>query len=300
MGLDPINYIGTTDRPWPVIPPAFDNLAKVPVVPARGAAYSSPPQLTLAEDFDSGDLYNIWPYDVNYDAPTGTWYSDVCLLPGQVASSGETVLPPPGYFVRLSVVRFQPYSIESQEVSTVTTATIAQPVADRLVVVLQNHGDPTNESVLVSVVGPGYEGWRPPSKVYKNSSGKSYVKDGDNPWAPQIYDTGGQGRAHTSMMVVDVQIQDSASWLEGELSWVTVHRPIRLDPHFSSTTTVEWGGLGGNSDAPIGVVKLPYTLNSKTKMRLRVSEIEYHDSDDAPAVVNAELRRPFVAFIPVN
>ena len=298
MGLDPITYISTTERPWPVIPTAFGNLAEVPVVPGRPSLYTSPPQLNLVEDTDVNNLYNIWPYEVHYDEPTGTWYADVCLLPGQV--DGGTLLPPPGYFVRLSLVRFQPYSVVTQEVSPVTTATIAQPVPDRLVVVLENAEDKDAASVLVSVVGPGYEGWRAPTKQYKDSHGHVYVKDGDNPNSPEIYDTGGVGGAHSSTMAVDVQIYDPSSGLEGDLAWKTVGHPVRLHTKFTNSTTVEWGGLGGNVDAPRGTIPLPYQLGSKTKMRLRVSEIDFYPSSLPLTKVDTSLRRPFVAFIPIN
>jgi hypothetical protein len=297
MGLDPITYISTTNRPWPVIPTAFGNLAEVPVVPGRPSLYTSPPQVNLVEDTDFNNPYNIWPYEVHYDEPTGTWYADVAVLPGQ--SGSATVLPPPGYFVRLSLVRFQPYSIVTQEVSPVTTATIAQPVPDRLVVVLQNPKDANNASVLVSVTGPGYQGWRAPTHLYTDSHGHKYVKDGDNPNSPQIYDTGGIGSEHTSTMAVDVQVHDTSHGFEGELAWKTVGRPFRLRPQFSGSTTVEWGGIGGNVDRQ-GLVDLPHALTSSTKMRLRISEIDFHPGNEAPAKIDTSLRRPFVAFIPLN
>lgn len=303
MGLDPITYNETTDRPWPVIPPAFGNLAEVPVVPGRPSLYSSPPQLNLVEDTDLANTYNIWPYEVHYDELTQTWYADVQVLPGQVASSGETVLPPPGYFVRLSLVRFQPYSEPGIEVSPLTTATIAQPVADRLVVVLQNGADGTEKSVYVTVVGPGYQGWRSPTTLYNASGGEQYMRDGDNPYAPQVYSTGGVGSVHTSAMVVNVQVQDPHQFLQGDLSWVNVGDPVRLEASFPGSTTVEWGPTSDNVRAgstPGGLVTLPAALSSSTKMRIRVSEIDFFGDDDSVRDVNTSVRRPFVAFIPLN
>lgn len=41
-------------------------------------------------------------------------------------------------------------------------------------------------------------------------------------------------------------------------------------------------------------------MTSSTKIRLRISEIDYFTEDEAPAVVNTRFRRPFVTLIPLN
>ena len=291
MALDPITYNSTSSRPWPPVPTAFGNLAEVPVVPGR-PLYPSPPQANLVED-TSGALYNIWPYEVHFDSVSNTWFADVQLLPGQ--TDGETLLPPPGYFVRLGLVRFQPYSLESLEVSPVATATIAQPVPNRYVTVLLNPFDADKASVLVSVYGPGYNGWRPPT----GSIAAPHQVDGSNPDAPQIYDAGTTGHVHTSTMVVDVQVQDKSLGFEGELAWKTVTKPTTLFFNFSDTsTTVEWGGING-PELPQGIVALPAAVGGPTKMRLRFSEIDFHGGGRLDSV-DTSVRRPFIAFVPIN
>ncbi|MGO9558187.1 MAG: hypothetical protein ACLPQS_06485 [Acidimicrobiales bacterium] len=292
MALDPITYNSTRNRPWPPVPTAFGNLGEVPVVPGR-PLYSSPPQVNLVED-TSGALYNIWPYEVHFDSVSNTWFADVQLLPGQ--TGGETILPPPGYFVRLALVRFQPYSLETLEVSPVTTATIAQPVPNRYVTVLLNPFDVDKASVYVSVFGPGYHGWRPPT----NSIAAPHQDDGSNPDSPQIYDAGTLGKIHSSTMVVDVQVQDTSLGFEGELSWKTVTKPTTLQLTTSDTTTlVEWGGIAQYPHLQYGVVPLPYQVGGPTHMRLRISEIDFHGGGHLDTV-DTSLRRPFIALIPIN
>ncbi len=165
MGLDPINYNGSSSSPWPVVPNSFANLAVVPDVPYR-APYANPPQVTLAED-EGAVPYQVWPYEVAYDNKSGRWYADIAPRPG-ITQEG-TYPPPPGYFIRLALCRFQPYSIppgteqgQAVEVSPVVLATFAQPVPDRSVSVVANTADKTGLTVLVSVIGPAYQGWRPP------------------------------------------------------------------------------------------------------------------------------------------
>ncbi len=110
------------------------------------------------------------------------------------------------------------------------------------------------------------------------------------------------GTLHTSTMVVEVQIQDQVLnklGIEGDLAWQTTSTgPVLLPPSFSGEVFVTWGGSspGGSS----GAVVLPHPVTSTTKMRLRISEIDYYTGDTAPAVVDTSFRRPFVTLIPLN
>jgi hypothetical protein len=308
MGLDPINYNGSSYSPWPVVPNAFANLATVPDVPYR-APYTNPPQVTLAED-DGAVNYQVWPYEVGYDSSSGRWYADVAPRPG-ITQEG-TYPPPPGYFIRLALCRFQPYSIppgaevgEAVEVSPVVLATFAQPVPDRSVSVVANTFDKTGLSVLVSVTGPAYQGWRPPldlgdQQIIQYDANNEYA-----PSYPQLYDgdtSNTVGVQSTSTMVVEVQIQNEVYnklGLEGDLAWETTSQgPVLLPPTFSGSVYVTWGNVGAGPNA-VGVVTLPDVVTSSVKMRLRISEIDYYGSG-APAVVDTTVRRPFVCFVPLN
>ena len=306
MGVDPINFVEASNTPWPVVPNAFANLAIMPEVPYR-APYSNPPQVHLAEDGEG--FYQVWPYEVAYDSGSGRWYADVAPRPGETDEG--TYPPPPGYFIRLALVRFQPYSIPVEgieggtvEVSPVVTATFAQPVPDRSVSVVTDTADATGKTVLVTVTGPAYQGWRPPADL----GGEVIQYDANNPYAPSNPSIYGSdidetvGTLHTSTMVVEVQIQDQVLnklGIEGELAWQTTSTgPVLLPPSFSGEVFVTWGGSspGGSS----GAVVLPHPVTSTTKMRLRISEIDYYTGDTAPAVVDTSFRRPFVTLIPLN
>jgi hypothetical protein len=307
MGLDPINYVGASNTPWPIVPTRFEHLANVPVVPYR-KPHSHPPRVNLLEDESSE--YFVWPYDVNYDPVTQRWYADIAPRPG-ITQTGT--YPPPPYFIRLALCRFQPYSMEtfgsSQigpcEVSPVVQATFAQPVPDRVVTVLANTADSTHTSVLVTVTGPGYQGWRPPVK-----EGFQLLDqyDADNLYAPSnpsIYGSSisiTQGKQHTSTMVVEVQVQNPALnslGLKGELAWASVAKDtVKLTPTFSGQTQVTWGSIPGHHN--YGTVHLPYATTSSTKMRLRISELDYYTGTTLPSTIDTSLRRPFVTHIPIN
>ena len=305
MGIDPINYIGVSQAPWPVVPTAFANLAPVPIVPYR-PPYSHPPQMALAED--PSTEYMVWPYAVNYDEGTGRWYADIAPRPG---ITQEGTYPPPGYFIRLALVRFQPYSLDDPssalgpiETSPVALATFAQPVPDRSVIVLPNTADATHSSVLVTVSGPGYQGFRPPQSI-GGTPGLEY--DPQNYYAPEdsrIYGTdivNTLGTEHSSTVVAEVQIQNPALnklGLIGELAWETLGTPTRLAPTFGSDTIVTWGTTPSKKNN--GLVKLPHPTSSTVKMRLRISEIDYYQGSTAPSTIDTSLRRPFVSIIDLN
>jgi hypothetical protein len=307
MGLDPINYLGAGELPWPVVPTTFANLGQVPDVPYR-PRYTSPPQVYLAED--DTQPYQVWPYEVAYDEASERWFADVAPRPG-VTQEG-TWPPPPGYFIRLALVRFQPWSEQypqgdTVEVSPVVTATIVQPVADRTVSVIAYAADKSGRSVSVTVSGPGYLGWRPPG-VGTEISDEYFQYDLNNVYAPQdpaIYDVemeNASGSMHTSTVVVEVQVQDVALnklGITGDLGWkaATAGAIVQLPATFpdDGSTIVTWGGSGRE-----GLVFLPDALSSNTKMRLRISEIDYYAGTSAPTAVDTTLRRPFVSLIPLN
>ena len=306
MGVDPINFVEASNTPWPVVPNAFANLAIMPEVPYR-APYSNPPQVHLAEDGEG--FYQVWPYEVAYDSGSGRWYADIAPRPGETDEG--TYPPPPGYFIRLALVRFQPYSIPVEgieggtvEVSPVVTATFAQPVPDRSVSVVTDTADATGKTVLVTVTGPAYQGWRPPADL----GGEVIQYDANNPYAPSNPSIYGSdidetvGTLHTSTMVVEVQIQDEVLnklGIEGELAWQTTsHRTGSASPSFSGEVFVTWGRLEpGRCQRRRGP---SHPVTSTTKMRLRISEIDYYTGDTAPAVVDTSFRRPFVTLIPLN
>jgi hypothetical protein len=306
MGIDPINAVQASNTPWPVVPTIFGGLAPLPEVPYR-PPYANPPQVYLAED--PATLYQVWPYEVAFDGGSGRWYADIAPRPGQTDEG--TYSPPPGYFIRLALCRFQPYSIptdadfNSYEVSPVVMATFAQPVPDRAVSVVTDASDKTGQTVIVTVTGPGYQGFRPPIAL---GSDPTLQYDGDNLYAPQnpsIYGAGivnTEGTLHTSTMVAEVQIQSEVLnklGLSGDFGWETSGEPVVLTPSFSGQVYVTWGGPGAQAGGG-GLVPLPYPVTSTNKMRLRISEIDYYTGQGAPAVVNNTFRRPFVSLIPLN
>ena len=103
-------------------------------------------------------------------------------------------------------------------------------------------------------------------------------------------------------MVVEVQIQDenlNNMGIEGDLAWRTVESgPVLLRPTFSGETVVTWGGHAAVRGG--GAVRLPAPVTSTTKMRLRISEIDYYQDNEGLEVVDTSFRRPFVSLIPLN
>ena len=281
MGLDPISL--AWDGLYEVTtPPTFTGTATVPSVPGRSQSYSSPPLVRLVED-SSDTLYRVHPYAVSYDAEGDQWYADVTMDFG-VGNS-----PPPGYFVRLALVRFQPYSIEGAraEVSNVVVATFAQPVVDRSVTMVRL--SPT--TLRVTVAGPAYRGFRPlPSD---GSPLTDSVGDAENPGAAHPYSQPKRAPTGpvTSMMVAEVQVYDTASGLIGDLAWV----------HYASVKSTYLSPTFTGSDAVwTGSITLPDGLGPSTKLRLRVSELDYTAGDVAPKKVDTTFRRPFVAHLPIS
>ncbi|HTV11954.1 MAG TPA: hypothetical protein VME20_08825 [Acidimicrobiales bacterium] len=276
MGLDPVS-VSSGNGSYPLSPSSFTGTVPVPVVPYR-PAYSSPPRLQLVENSGPGaPVVSIWPFEVHYDTASQLWFADVGITIG----TGESA-PPPGYFVRLALVRFQPYAFPGAEISTVTLATFAQPVVNRAVSVTKGPGANT---VKVTVTGPGYYGYRPLER------GKAQI-DVDNPGSEHPYSAGpypasSPGTKTTSMMLVEVQAQDTSKGLSGELAWTRLEgtSPVPLAESFSGGPEVTWSGV------------VRFAQPSKP-LRLRISEIDYPTA--VPGAVNSSLRRTFVAFIPLD
>ena len=281
VGLDPISLadpsIRTATTPYQLLgttPPPSDVVGHPPYAPT--------PMLTLAENPAGGNEYLVHPYEVTFDPDSNQWFADV-----QVGFSNYPH-PPPGYFVRLALVRFQPYSFPGVEVSPVALATYAQPVADRGVSVVEQN--PT--TVSVHVFGPAYHGYRPrDASTEFGIAGDLYsdtVFDIFNEFSPDPY-TSGAGGLHTSRMMVEVQVQDTSSGLPPALAWQTVGAPVTLAVAYSKGQA-SW-------TAP---VKLPHPVTSPVEMRLRISEVDYYPSLTPPTTVDTNLRRPFVTTILIN
>lgn len=272
VGLDPISVADPSLRVQ-TTPMDMGNWVSAPTdVP--GIKYSSPPACALLED--PSTKYTIYPYAVTYDEGSDQWYADVQMVwPG-------LQLPPPGYFVRLALVRFQPYAYSWAQVSKVALATFAQPVVDRVVSVVKSGP----QTVRVTVAGPGYQGFRPANQ---NGPDGSTVYDLDNQFALQPYSGQDGGQPVTSTMVVDIQSPDTSLGLSGELAWAPVAQPVVLGPTFEGPLVV-W----------TGTVTLPYPIGDETPMRARVSELDYYTGSGAPATVDTSLRRSFVAHISIS
>jgi hypothetical protein len=258
----------------------------------RGAAMAGDPVLIVNSQLSGHDI-GIWPYKPQYDSVSDLWYADIHL-------DLHLTEPPPGYFCRLALVRFQPYSNGGEDessnfLSPVTLVTFAQPVPDRSVSVVPAGGN----SVKVTVSGPAYYGWRPIPTGQEFDPNTTTVLDGANKYAPHPNSRGRAGAPATSTMIVEVQTYDTSSWRSGDFAWSTIPgHTYRLTPTFPGAQ----GGSGGSPivewSTPGGGIKLP----SGSNLRLRISELDYYRYADEgmPAAVNTNQRRPFVAYVPVR
>ncbi len=282
MGTDPISLTDPALK-LPTSPRSMGGLAAVPAVPGR-SKYPNPPVLYVPED--PVTPYPVVPYPVSFDEVSGLWYADIAL------NFSASQAPPPGYFVRLALVRFQPYSLSGYEVSNVALATFTQPVVDRAVTVLEK--SPTVLKVTVS--GPGYHGYRPAPEITasnQNPTPTRVVNDYDNLFAPDYYDGRTPRAMATSLMAAELQWQDTSSGLTGELSWTTV-------PGADPTVLTASMSAGSVQVAWSAIMNLPVSLTSGRRLRLRISEIDYYPSLTPPTTIDTTLRRPFVVHIPLN
>jgi hypothetical protein len=263
LGLDPISVPSHNGELISQSELTFVTNAKVPAT--ETTLEQDKATVTLLEETGS-NLYDVWPYKPQYDPESGLWFADVKLANFE---QGGVPSPPPGYFLRLSLVRYQPFS-EFSQVSPVALVTYAQPVPDRTVEV---RGE---EPAFVTVRGPAYYGWRPPAGQV----------DRENPDAEHPNGVGGGSRT-TSTMVVEVQEQNDENGFGGDLAWSTVAGYVSsLTPTFDETE-VEWASPNG--------IKLPKTSKP---LRLRISELDYYGDGPLPAQIDTSRRRTFVCLIP--
>lgn len=240
-------------------------------------------------------IYETWAYQPYYDPATNYWFADIQLdIAPDVANrpDGTTYVAPvpPGYFLRLALVRTQPYASE-QNMSPVSLVTFAQPVTDRAVSVVVDSAT----SLTVTVSGPGYFGWRPPTTDH--TSGETvWVDDTDNPYAlhPNSTLSGAPAGARaTSTMVAEVQAWSDSNGFSGDFGWSTV-TITRLTPSFNESLgagMIEWSSGAGAIAVP--------TDSGPT--RLVISELDYYpfESSGTPASIGTAQRRSFVVEIPI-
>ena len=79
-----------------------------------------------------------------YDETTGRWFADIQL------DTGDAYAP----FVRLSLVRYQPHSLDRCALSPIVLADIVQPLPDRTATVTAGADDPAVRTITVA--GPSY------------------------------------------------------------------------------------------------------------------------------------------------
>jgi hypothetical protein len=279
LGLDPISVAD----PSLVVPttPAFGGVATLPTpIPGR-PAYTNPPLVQLLEDQTPGRYYDVYPFEANYDSSSGQWYADVQIA-WNIGSE-----PPPGYFVRLACVRFQPYSCLDAEVSPVALATFTQPVSSRGVSVVNV---PELQAVKVFIGGPSYQGFRPAAAQGDNgfAAEDTFNDDWLHPYSDNL------GAPAPSTMVVEVEIQDTTVFT-GDLAW-------RVAAGISPAALVLEPEIQGPLTGWSGLVQLPYPIGQGPfAQRLRISEIDYYTGSGAPtAAVDTSYRRPFVCHIPIQ
>jgi hypothetical protein len=276
MGFDPISAPGqTATSPFTQTQLSFVTNADVPAV---SSVPGGNPVVGLPTTYDvSGEWSVLWAYQPNYDSVSNLWYADI-----QLDVTAFPSPPPAGYFLRLALVRFQPYSI-GPYVSPVSLVTFAQPVPDRTVLVSTDSNSVT-PSLDVRVVGPSYVGWRPAP-----SGTATTIDDRSNKYAKHP-NSDGKGSLATSTMIVEIQSFDDTDGFGGDFGWSTVPgHTYRLTPTFTDSATITW-------NSPVGGLALP---TGTAQTRLRISELDYYPYADAgmPSSVGTEQRRSFVVHV---
>ncbi|MGH9170381.1 MAG: hypothetical protein ACRD0Z_05865 [Acidimicrobiales bacterium] len=231
--------------------------------------------------------YEIYGYQPQFDPISNLWFVDVHLDTSHLHSP-----LPPGYFLQLALVRFQPYStgLEYNWTSPLTLLTYAQPVTDRYVLVQEG----PNRTLAVEVLGAGYHGWR--SVATHSVPSTSDLTDKDNPTATHPNSDGG-GTRSTSTMVVEVQEYTAGDGFSGDFGWTTLSGyTVALTPKFTDTSFTGWDS---DSTSASGGIKLPVTTRA---LRLCISELDYFGPPGTapPPSVDTTLRRTFVVHIPVS
>ena len=151
MGLDPINYVGAANTPWPVVPTSFANLAPIPVVPGRPVPYTNPPQVYLAED-ERKSVPNLAVRSRirrRHRALVRRYRAATRGDRGRHLSAATWIFHPPCAGTFPAVFHLcRGLEGGTVEVSPVVTATFAQPVPDRSVAVITDSADSTGRTLL--------------------------------------------------------------------------------------------------------------------------------------------------------
>lgn len=112
-----------------------------------------------------------------YDEDRKLWYCDVRIEP----TAGYTPYLP---FVRLSLVRYQPYSIKDTHLSRVALADFAQLAADRTVSVVPVVGSPNDWTVTVGGIMANVKSADAPARKVEVMVERKGTESGDLGWVP--------------------------------------------------------------------------------------------------------------------
>ena len=151
-------------------------------------------------------------FPVHYNEDRGLWFSDIDIY------MGEQVPYMP--FVRLALVRFQPWSVDGMHLSPIVLADFAQIAPDRSTILTWDPYDADTINLVVS----GY--------TYRESAAYNHAGfDGNQPIATPINDG----------TEIVVQVQERDPDLDDELAWSNVSAPINV-LQTNSSQNVLWRG----------------------------------------------------------
>jgi hypothetical protein len=137
---------------------------------------------------------DVAAYPVGFDAELDLWYADIAIDPG------DSYFP----FIKLALARYQPYSIEGFELSSVVVADLVQIAPDRIASISKS-ADGTQ--VSISVAG----------QAYANVS---------------------EGRVRSSIVMVRAEQRVTGST---DAAWVPVGSDVALTSRADGTRTI-WSG----------------------------------------------------------
>ncbi|QPC83370.1 LamG domain-containing protein [Phototrophicus methaneseepsis] len=151
-------------------------------------------------------------FPVHYNEERGLWFSDIDI------NMGEQVPYMP--FVRLALVRFQPWSVEGMHLSPIVLADFAQIAPDRSAILTW---DPY-EADMLNLVVSGY--------TYRQSAAYNHVGfDGNQPITVPINDG----------TEIVVQVQERDPDLDDELAWSNISTAINV-LQTNASQNVLWQG----------------------------------------------------------
>jgi len=206
--------------------------------------------LSLAEADPSRDDLRVTAvgFKPQYNAERKLWYFDVVLDPG------------PSYtpFVRLSLARFQPYSVSGAHLSRTVRAEFAQLVADRVATL--SFKDTTVEVVVSGIVGKSAVKAKPKPPSVRSAPGTGISLPMGFLSSPEA----GRGR------LVRAQIERRADASRGDLGWEALGAPIVLQP-FTLLLTLDTVYFRGT-------VVLPKTSDG-AEYRIAIEEYELFETD---------------------